>query len=191
MGASLANCYRQGSQRVTETMTSPLVVASQDEVSEVNFDSSMEARIKGILKRYPSPGAALLPVLWLCQERWGWISPGIMEAVSQRLDLAPAFVEGVVSFYTMYRRRPPGKFLLQVCTTLSCQLCNTSALVDHLKQKLEIDFGGTSADGLFTLVDVQCLGACGEAPVIQINSDYHTDLTIQKLDALLERLAVQ
>ena len=121
MGASLANCYRQGSQRVTDTMTSPLVVASPDEVSEVNFDSSMEARIKGILKRYPSPGAALLPVLWLCQERWGWISPGTMEAVSQRLDLAPAFVEGVVSFYTMYQRSPPGKYLLQVCTYTGLQ----------------------------------------------------------------------
>jgi len=174
---------------VTGAVTSPLVVASPDEVGDVTFDRSMEAQIRGILKRYPDPDAALLPVLWLCQDRWGWISPGIMEAVGQRLDLAPAFVEGVVSFYTMYQRRPPGKYLLQVCTTLSCQLCDTSALVDHLKQRLKIDFGETSADGLFTLVDVQCLGACGEAPVIQINSDYHTDLTVEKLDALLDRLA--
>jgi NADH-quinone oxidoreductase E subunit len=176
---------------MTETMTSPLVVASTEEVAEVTFDRSIEAQIRGILKRYPDRGAALLPVLWLCQERWGWISPGIMEAVAVRLELAPAFVEGVVTFYNMYQRRPPGKYLLQVCTTLSCQLCGTSALVDHLKQKIDIDFGETSADGVFTLVDVQCLGACGEAPVIQINSDYHTDLTVQKLDALLDRLASQ
>ena len=176
---------------MTPRVTSPLVVAKDDEVNEVVFDRSIESRITAVLKRYPDPGAALLPVLWLCQERWGWISPGIMEAVGKRLDLAPAFVEGVVSFYTMYQRRPPGKYLLQVCTTLSCQLCDTSALVDHLKQRLCIDFGETSGDGLFTLVDVQCLGACGEAPVIQINSDYHTDLTVQKLDALLDRLAGQ
>jgi len=176
---------------VTEPMTSPLVVASPDEVGDVTFDRSMDAQIRGILKRYPNQDAALLPVLWLCQDRWGWISPGIMAAVGKRLDLAPAFVEGVATFYTMYQRRPPGKYLLQVCTTLSCQLCDTSVLVDHLKQKLDIDFGETSADGLFTLVDVQCLGACGEAPVIQINSDYHTDLTVEKLDALLERLAGQ
>jgi len=176
---------------VTDSMTSPLVIASEEEVREVTFDRSMEAQIRAILKRYPDQGAALLPVLWLCQERWGWISPGIMEAVAARLDLAPAFVEGVVSFYTMYQRRPPGKYLLQVCTTLSCQLCGTSALVEHLKRKLGIDFGETSADGLFTLADVQCLGACGEAPVVQINSDYHTDLTVQKLDALLDRLAGQ
>lgn len=173
------------------TTTSPLVVATADKVSSVAFDRSMEAQIKSILKRYPKPSAALLPVLWLCQDRWGWISPGIMEAVGKRLDLAPAFIEGVVTFYTMYERRPPGKFLLQVCTTLSCQLCKTSALIDHLKQKLGIDFGETTEDGLLTLVDVQCLGACGEAPVIQINSDYYTDLTIEKLDAILDRLAGQ
>ena len=172
-------------------MTSPLVVASPDEVADVTFDRSMEVQIVRTLQQYPDSGAALLPVLWQCQERWGWISPGIMEAVGKRLDLAPAFVEGVVSFYTMYLRRPPGRYLLQVCTTLSCQLCDTSALVDHLKQRLCIDFGETSGDGLFTLVDVQCLGACGEAPVIQINSDYHTDLNVQKLDALLDRLASQ
>ena len=112
-----------------------------------------------------------------------------MEAVAQRLDLAPSFVEGVVTFYTMYQRRPPGKYLLQVCTTLSCQLCGTSELVEYLKHKLDIDFGETTADGLFSLADVQCLGACGEAPVIQINNDYHTDLTVEKLDALLDRLA--
>jgi len=176
---------------VTDSMTLPLVVTSSDDLTDVSFDRSMETQISRILKRYPEPGAALLPVLWMCQDRWGWISPGIIEAIGKRLDLAPALIEGVVSFYTMYRRRPPGKYLLQVCTTLSCQLCDTSALVDHLKQKLDIDFGETSADGVFTLADVQCLGACGEAPVIQINSDYHTNLTVQKLDALLDRLAGQ
>jgi NADH-quinone oxidoreductase E subunit len=172
-------------------MTSPLVVASPDEVGDITFDRSMEAQIRGILKRYPDSGAALLPVLWLCQDRWGWISPGIMEAIGRRLELPPAFIEGVVSFYTMYQRRPPGRYLLQVCTTLSCQLCNTSALVEHLKRKLDIDFGETTGDGIFSLVDVQCLGACGEGPVIQINSDYHTNLTVQKLDSLLDRLAGQ
>jgi NADH-quinone oxidoreductase subunit E len=115
----------------------------------------------------------------------------VMRAVADRLGLAPAFVEGVASFYTMYQRRPPGRYLLQVCTTLSCQLCGTSGLVEHLKKKLGIGFGETTADGNFTLVDVQCLGACGEAPVLQINDDYHTDLTVESLDAILDRLAAQ
>jgi NADH-quinone oxidoreductase E subunit len=174
---------------VTETTTSPLVVASPEDVSEVSFDRSMEAQIRGIVNRYPNPAAALLPVLWLCQDRWGWISPGIMKKIGQRLGLSPAYVEGVVSFYTMYQRRPPGKYLLQVCTTLSCQLCDASTLVKHLKKKLGIDFGDTTEDGLFTLVDVQCLGACGEGPVIQINSDYHTELTIEKIDRIIDDLA--
>lgn len=174
---------------MTEIATAPLVVASSDEVESVEFDSSMESQIDRILERYPDSGAALLPVLWLCQDRWGWISPGIMEAIGRRLELSPAFIEGVVSFYTMYQRRPPGKFLLQVCTTLSCQLCGTTELVDHLKRRLAVDFGETTPDGLFTLVDVQCLGACGEAPVIQINSDYYTDLTVEKLDRVLDDLS--
>jgi NADH-quinone oxidoreductase subunit E len=175
---------------MTEGATPALVVASVEAVENPSFDANMETEIKRILKRYPEGdgGAALLPVLWLCQERWGWISPGVMRTVSQRLDLSPAFVESVTSFYTMYQLNPPGKYLLQVCTTLSCQLCGTSGLVEHLKEKLGIDFGETTADGRFTLVDVQCLGACGEAPVIQINNDYYTDLTVDSLDEILDGL---
>jgi NADH-quinone oxidoreductase subunit E len=173
---------------MTEAGTLPLTVATVEVVEEPTFDDFMESEIKRILKRYPDHGAALLPVLWLCQERWGWISAGIMRAVGQRLDLSPAFVEGVASFYTMYLLRPPGKYLLQVCTTLSCQLCGTSGIVDHLKEKLGIDFGETTKDGRFTLVDVQCLGACGEAPVVQINNDYYTNLTEKCLDEILDGL---
>ncbi len=173
---------------MTEATTPPLAVATVEAVENPTFDEAMESEIRRILKRYPDHGAALLPVLWLCQERWGWLSAGVMRAVGQRLDLAPAFVESVASFYTMYQRRPPGKYLLQVCTTLSCQLCGTSGLVEHLKEKLGIDFGETTPDGRFTLVDVQCLGACGEAPVVQINNDYYTNLTADSLDEILDGL---
>ena len=171
--------------------TLELVVASPEEVAEVHFDADTEAEIGEICGRYPEKGAALLPVLWLCQANWGWISSGIMRAVAQRLDLAPAFVEGVVTFYTMYQRQPPGKYLLQVCTTLSCQLCGTGELVQHLKARLGVEFGETTKDGCFTLVDVQCLGACGEAPVVQINNDYYTDLDAEGLDLVLDELAAR
>jgi NADH-quinone oxidoreductase subunit E len=171
---------------MTAARTLPLTVATIEAVEDPSFDDTMESEIKRILKRYPDHGAALLPVLWLCQERWGWISAGVMRAVGRRLDLSPAFVEGVASFYTMYLLRPPGKYLLQVCTTLSCQLCGTSGIVEHLKEKLGIDFGETTKDGRFTLVDVQCLGACGEAPVVQINNDYYTNLTDESLDEILD-----
>jgi NADH-quinone oxidoreductase E subunit len=168
--------------------TAALEVASPQEVEAVTFDQEMEQEIDKILLRYPNKQAALLPVLWLCQDRWSWISPGITQAIAERLELSPAYIEGVTTFYTMYQRQPPGKYLLQVCTTLSCQLCGTSGLVDRLKEKLGIDFGETTADGRFTLLDVQCLGACGEAPIIQVNNDYYTNLTVEKLDQLLDEL---
>jgi NADH-quinone oxidoreductase subunit E len=89
----------------------------------------------------------------------------------------------------MYRRRPPGRYVIQVCTTLSCQLCGAAEVVEHLKRRLGIDFGATTPDGNFTLVDVQCLGACGEAPVVQVNDDYYTGLSVREVDELLDRLA--
>lgn len=176
---------------MTVALPPPLTIASPDEVADVTFDAPMLQQIETICGRYPERRAALLPVLWLCQEKWGWVSPGIMRAIGARLDLTPAFVEGVATFYTMYQRQPPGRYLLQVCTTLSCQLCGTSGLVEHLQQRLGIGFGQTTPDGNFTLLDVQCLGACGEAPVLQINNDYYTDLTVDALDRILDELAAQ
>jgi NADH-quinone oxidoreductase E subunit len=168
--------------------TPPLKVAPPEEVATVSFDDALEAQISGVLERYPTKQAALLPVLWMCQERWGWISPGIMAAIGKRLDLSPAYVEGVTTFYTMYLRTPPGKYVLQVCTTLSCQLCGTTPLVEHLRSRLGIDFGETTDDGRFTMIDVQCLGACGEAPIIQVNNDYYTVTDVEQLDKLLDEL---
>lgn len=168
--------------------TQPLRVAPIDSVAEVHFDEAMESRISGLLTHYPTTQAALLPVLWECQKEWAWLSTGIMRAVAGRLELSPAYVEGVASFYTMYQLEPPGKYLLQVCTTLSCQLCGAESLVEHLKDRLKIDFGQTTKDGLFTLVDVQCLGACGEGPVIQVNDDYYGHLTPGSLDEILDEL---
>ncbi|MCD4749309.1 MAG: NAD(P)H-dependent oxidoreductase subunit E [Thermoanaerobaculales bacterium] len=171
---------------MSQDQTPPLTVASHDEVKEIHFDGEMEDRIKNILGRYSETQAALLPVLWACQERWGWISAGIMEAIAERLALSPAFVESVVTFYTMFRSRPPGRFHLQVCTTLSCRLCGAGPVIDELKRTLGIDFGETTPDGRFTLSDVKCLGVCGEGPVIQINDDYYTRLNTEELGRLLD-----
>ncbi len=173
---------------MSRPQTPPLKVAPIDSVTDIRFDEAMEERISKILKNYPNSQAALLPTLWECQKEWSWLSPGIMRAVAERLELSPAFVEGVVTFYTMYQIKPPGKYLFQVCTTLSCQLCGAGTLVEHLKKRLGIDFGQTTSDGLFTLVDVQCLGACGEGPVIQINDDYYGHLTPESLDEILDGL---
>jgi NADH-quinone oxidoreductase E subunit len=175
-------------QIMKNPQTPPLKVASQEEAARVELDGDLGKRIDAVVASYPTKQAALLPVLWACQERWGWISTGIMEAVAARLELSPAYVEGVVTFYTMFRRTPPGRYLLQVCTTLSCQLCGAGEVVTGLKEKLGIDFGETTSDRRFSLVDVQCLGACGEGPVIQINDDYHVQLAAADVPGLLDSL---
>ncbi len=168
--------------------TRPVAAAPPETVAKVSFDAEMERRVAEFLARYPTRRAALLPVLWLCQERYGWISPGVMRAVAERLGESPAFVEGVVSFYTMYYTEPPARFVLQVCTTLSCAFCGGRELVEHLRQRLGISFGEKTPDGEFQLVGVQCLGACGGAPVVQINDDYYERLDPKGLDAVLDEL---
>jgi NADH-quinone oxidoreductase subunit E len=169
--------------------TKPIEAAAPDALARVVFDPSLEARIAELLTRYPTRRAALLPVLWLCQERYGWISAGVIEAVAARLGESPAFVEGVVTFYTMYYTKPPARYVLQVCETLSCAVCGGSELLEHLERRLGVKPGEKTADGLFQLVGVQCLGACGSAPVVQINDDYYENLTPARLDAVLDELA--
>ncbi len=168
--------------------TRPIAAVPAADLATVTFDATMEQKITEILGRYPTTRAALLPVLWACQERYGWIAPGVMEAVARRLDESPAFVEGVVTFYTMFYTTPPARYVLQVCETLSCAVCGGHELVEHLKEKLGIGFGERTSDGMFQLVGVQCLGACGSAPVVQINDDYYENLDREKLDAVLDEL---
>lgn len=155
---------------------------------EVSFDAKLEKKLGETIKRYPTARAALLPVLWMCQERYGWISHPVMAAVAQRLGVSPAYVEGVVTFYTMFRTRPPARFVLQVCRTLSCAVCGGKELMTHLKERLGIDFGEQTADGMFELQAVECLGACGGAPVVQINDDYYEHQSPEQIDAVLEKL---
>jgi len=168
--------------------TRPITAAPADTIANVTFDKATEDRIADVVGRYPTRRAALLPVLWICQERYGWISAGVITAVAERLGESPAFVEGVVTFYTMYNTAPPARYVLQVCTTLSCAFCGGRELVERLKGRLGISFGERTPDGAFQLVGVQCLGACGSAPVIQINDDYYEDLTPARLDAVLDEL---
>ena len=168
--------------------TRPVVAAAPESVRAVSFDATLEAKIAELLGHYPSRRAALLPALWLCQERYGWISAGVIEALAARLGESPAYVEGVVTFYTMYHTRPPARFVVQACETLSCAVCGGKELIHHLEQRLGIRPGERTADGVFQLVGVQCLGACGSAPVIQVNDDYYENLTVAKLDALLDEL---
>jgi NADH-quinone oxidoreductase subunit E len=145
--------------------------------------------IDRLIAIYPDPRSALLPALWVAQREQGFVGAKAMEQIAEKIGVSPAYVAGVVSFYTMYHTRPIGRHLIQVCTTLSCYLRGADRIVGHLKQKLGVDVGETTPDGKFTLITVECLGSCGTAPMLQLNDDYHESLDpIEKVDALLASL---
>ena len=153
------------------------------------FPPEAMARIEKILERYPTKQAALLPVLWVAQETWGWISKEAAEEVARLLDLPPSHVDGVLTFYTMYNLHPVGKNLLQVCTSISCHLNGAESLIEHCGKKLGIGLEETTKDGKFTLVEVECIAGCDRAPSMMVNDRYFEPMDPGKLDALLERLA--
>lgn len=159
-----------------------------DPKRQLSFPPEAQEKFEWILSRYPTKMAALLPALHLAQEVWGWISPEVVLYLSELLELSPATVFGVVTFYNMYNQKPVGKYFLQVCTNLSCMLCDAYPIYDHLQDKLNIAPGETTSDGRFTLMEVECLGSCGTAPVVQINNDYHEQMSIEKLDQILAGL---
>jgi len=129
-----------------------------------------------------------LPALHRVQRKYGYISPGAEAFVGRLLDIHPAHVQGAVTFYTLFKTRPMGRHHIQVCRTLPCALAGNEGVIEHLKKKLGIEPGEVTPDGRFSLVLVECLGACGYAPMFQVNDDYHERLTIEKIDSLLETL---
>ncbi|HKO58966.1 MAG TPA: NAD(P)H-dependent oxidoreductase subunit E [Thermoanaerobaculia bacterium] len=154
----------------------------------VAFPPEAKEKFDWILTRYPTREAALLPTLHLAQEVWGWIAPEVVHYVSELLDLSPATVFGVVTFYNMYNQKPVGRYHLQVCTNLSCMVNRAYDIYEHLCEKLDIAPGETTKDGRYTVVEVECLGSCGTAPVVQVNNDYHESMDVAKMDALLTQL---
>jgi NADH-quinone oxidoreductase subunit E len=150
-----------------------------------------ERQVDDIVTRYPERRAALLPVLWLCQRQHGWISPEVVQYVAKRLELSTAIVEGVVTFYTMFFDQPVGENVIWVCRTLSCDLRGGKAIQEHLERKLGCTPGHTSSDGKFTLLKAECLAACGQAPMVQINDDYYENLDVKLLDRILEAHATR
>lgn len=145
-------------------------------------------QIQELISKYPRKRSALIPSLHLVQKELGYISGDTMADIAQIFELSPNEVHEVTSFYTMFYRKPVGKYVLQVCTNISCQLCNAEGIMAHLKDRLGIKPGETTEDKRFTLLEVECLGSCGTSPVVQINDDYHEDLTPERLDAILDSL---
>jgi NADH-quinone oxidoreductase subunit E len=138
--------------------------------------------------RYPTKRAVLLPALHHIQHTYNWIPPQAMEEIAAFLELAPAEVMDTASFYEEYWLKPKGKYLVQVCRSLSCEVCNSCDLTKRMEQKLGVEVGETSADGRFTLVELECLGACGTAPVALVNEALYENLTPEKLEQVIDSL---
>ena len=154
------------------------------------FSEAALAEYREILGRYPTRRAALMPTLWMAQREFGWLSRPVMEYVAELMELPLAWVTSVASFYTMYWKEPPGRWHLQVCRNLSCQLRGAGRILQAIENALGIRPGGKTPDGRFSLEAVECLGSCGTAPVMQVsNEDYHEQLDVARALALIERLA--
>jgi NADH-quinone oxidoreductase E subunit len=155
----------------------------------LSFSPEARAEIDRLLTRYPTKQAALLPVLWLAQKEWGWISREAVDLVASLLGLSSAFVWGVVTFYTMYNRAPVGRHLIQVCTSISCHLNGAEEVFHECRKRLGgLKPGETSQDGNFTVIEVECLAQCDKAPAVMVNDDDHAVVTKEKLDAFLKGL---
>jgi len=148
-----------------------------------------KTRIEELKGKYPDARSVLLPALDIAQREAGYLSPDVLREVASILDVPPIEARSVASFYTMYNRTPVGTYLIQVCTNLSCSLLGSEHIVERLRQKLGIDVGETTPDGRFTLMTVECLGSCGTAPMMQVNDEYHENLTEERLDQILAELS--
>jgi NADH-quinone oxidoreductase E subunit len=146
------------------------------------------ARLERLFTQYPTKQACLLPALWIVQEERGWISEEAIEEVAAVLELTPAYVKGVVTFYTMYHTHPVGRHFIQVCTTSPCNICGAEDVARALLEKTGCrELGVTSADGRFTVIEVECLGACGFPTPILIDEDFIENVTPESVPAILQR----
>ncbi|XP_058294638.1 NADH dehydrogenase [ubiquinone] flavoprotein 2, mitochondrial isoform X1 [Hylobates moloch] len=156
------------------------------------FDFTPEnyKRIEAIVKNYPEghKAAAVLPILDLAQRQNGWLPISAMNKVAEVLQVPPMRVYEVATFYTMYNRKPVGKYHIQVCTTTPCMLRNSDSILEAIQKKLGIKVGETTPDKLFTLIEVECLGACVNAPMVQINDNYYEDLTPKDIEEIIDEL---
>jgi len=155
------------------------------------FTPENMAEVQVIIKRYPEgkQKSAVLPILHIAQKQWQWLSSPVMDYVAGILGILPIEVYEVATFYTMFHTNPVGNFVLEVCRTGPCCLLGAEQVIDRIKERYHIHEGETSADGMFTLKPVECLAACGFAPVMQIREQYFEHLSVENIDGLLDQLA--
>jgi NADH-quinone oxidoreductase subunit E len=155
-------------------------------ISNTIFSPELAARFDKLATIYPLKRSALVPMLLYAQDEVGYVSDAVVAEIAARLDLLELDVRNVLSYYSMLRTKPAGKYNVQVCTNISCMLRGGYEILDHCKAKLGIGHKGVTADGTFSLEEVECIGACCWAPAMQINYDFHDDLTPEKVDVLLQ-----
>ena len=152
----------------------------------MRFSDQFEARFTEMLTHYPTKRSVLVPTLLYAQDEAGFLSDEVIAEIASRLDLTELDVRNVISYYSMLTCKPRGKFNVQVCTNIACLLRGGEELLEHCEKKLGVGHKGTTADGLFSLEEVECIGACSWAPAVQVNYDFHENLTSEKMDGVLE-----
>lgn len=167
--------------------TLPYQLADRDPEGPL-FVGPYAERLEKVLSRYPDRQAALLPALHIAHEIRGHVSPQTMDEVAARLELPPAYVRGVTTFYTMYNLRPLGRYLIQVCTNISCNLCGGEDVLEAFLEATGTEAGAVSADGRFTVMEVECLGACGFPTAVQINEKYFENVKAGDVAGIVEGL---
>jgi NADH-quinone oxidoreductase subunit E len=155
-------------------------------IANTIFTPATAARFDKLATIYPLKRSALVPMLLYAQDEIGYVSDAVVTELAERLDLIELDVRSVLSYYSMLRTKPAGKYNVQVCTNISCMLRGGGELLQHCKDELHIGHKGVTPDGLFSLEEVECIGACCSAPAVQVNYDYHEDLTPAKMDAVLD-----
>jgi NADH-quinone oxidoreductase E subunit len=165
------------------------MIQHSEEMYAPVFVGEKRKELDDVLSRYPTKMAALLPALWMVQDVRGWVSEAGMAEVAEALELTPAYVKGVVTFYTMYHQHPVGRHFIQVCTTSPCQICGAEEVRDaFLRHTGCEELGVTSDDGKYTVIEVECLGACGFATPVMINEQFIESVTPAKVPAILAGL---
>jgi len=153
----------------------------------MRFSDQFETRFAQMLTHYPTKRSVLVPTLLYAQDETGYLSPKVIHEIAERLELTDLEVENVISYYSLLTTKPRGKYNVQVCTNIACLVRGGEELLDHCKHKLGIGHKGTTPDGMFSLEEVECIGACSWAPAIQVNYDFHENLTPEKVDEVIEQ----
>ena len=149
------------------------------------FSPQLAARFDALVEKYPLKRSALVPMLLYSQDEIGYLSDAVIEEIAERIGITPLDVRNVASYYSMLRFKPAGRYNVQVCTNISCMLRGAYDLYERFQEELGIGHKGVTADGIFSLEEVECIGVCCWAPAIQVNYDFHDDLTNDKVDAVL------